>query len=190
MAISTSFPVKYKCGHTEKRDLSNVAASKRRQLAESDFFATKAGSDDDGMVCDKCFKENQKVDKEAFIRQLMLDTEAFENQHELPEMTGTEKQVTSGLVESARRDRFTVLEAILESDEFAEQGDAALSAARTLTWGGWWTNHLGYKERRIDNDYGPEEYLELIIDGADQEAKRESTNRIEAENPHDWKPAE
>lgn len=190
MAIPTSFPVKYKCGHTEQRDLSNVAASKRSQLAESDFFATKAGSDDDGMVCNKCFKETRKVDKEAFLRQLMLDTEAFENQHVLPELTGTEKQVSSGLIESARRDRFTVLEAILESEDFEDRRDDALSAARTLTWGGWWTNQLGYKERRITNNYGPEEYLELILDGAEQEAKREPSVRIEAENPHDWNPAE
>ena len=33
MAIPTTFPVKYKCGHTEKRDLSNVAASKTQAVS-------------------------------------------------------------------------------------------------------------------------------------------------------------
>lgn len=59
MAIRTVFPVKYKCGHTEKRDYSKVATSKRRQLAESDFFATKAGKNDDGLVCKKCFNPDR-----------------------------------------------------------------------------------------------------------------------------------
>lgn len=189
MAIPTSFPVKYKCGHTEKRDMSNVAPSNRKQLAESDFFATKAGKDDDGMVCGRCFKEQSGADKEAFIRQLMLDTEAFEDHHELPELTGTEKQRTSGLVDSARRDRYTVLSEVLDSNDAADQADETLDAARVLTWAGWWTNHLGYKERAIDNEYGVEEYIELILDGAEQESKKEPSERIEPENPHDWNPA-
>lgn len=189
MAIPTTFPVKYKCGHTEKRDLSKVAASKRRQLAESDFFATKAGKNDDGLVCKKCFNAERESDTETFLRQLMLDAEAFEAEHELPELTGTDKQISSGLVESARKDRFTVLDAIATDDDHFEQFPAALEAARSLTWGGWWTNNLGYKIRK-DNEYGPEEYIELIIDGAAEEAKREPREQISPENPHDWHPSE
>lgn len=188
MAIPTVFPVKYKCGHTEKRDLSNIPASKRRQLANSDFFATVAGPNDDGMVCRKCFNAAQGRDTEAFLAQLMLDAESFEAEHDLPELTGTDKQVSSGLVESARRDRFSVLDEIAQNEAYTDQLPAVLTAARTLTWGGWWTNELGYKIRKAA-EYGPEEYIELIIDGAEQEAKKDRSERIEPENPHDWNPA-
>lgn len=188
MAIPTTFPVKYKCGHTEKRDLSNVAASKRRQLAESDFFATKAGKDDSGMVCNKCFAADREQDTETFLRQLILDAEAFETEHELPELTGTDKQVSSGLVDSARRDRFTVLANLADDADYAEQFSRVLEAARSLTWGGWWTNNLGFKVRKT-NEYGAEEFAELIYDGAEEEAKRDPSERVEAENPHDWSPA-
>lgn len=189
MAIPTVFPVKYKCGHTEKRDLSRVAPSKRKQLAASDFFATKAGKDDDGMVCKKCFKAERETDTEEFLRQLMLDTEAFEAEQALPELNGTDKQISSGLVESARKDRFSVLVAIANDDEYGEQFPSVLEAARTLSWGGWWTNNLGYKTRK-DNEYGAEEFVELIIDGAEEEAKRQPSERVEPENPHDWNPNE
>lgn len=188
MAIPTAFPVKYKCGHTEKRDMSNIAPSKRKTLAESDFFATKAGKEDSGMVCKKCFNESCELDKDAFLRQLMLDTEEFENHHELPELIGTEKQQSSGLVVSARKDRYTVLNELQQSDDATERLDETLEAAKALTWAGWWTNHLGYKERR-ENDYGPDEYIELIIDGASEEAKKQPSERIEPENPHDWDPS-
>lgn len=189
MAIPTVFPVKYKCGHTEKRDLSRVAPSKRKQLAESDFFATKAGKNDDGMVCKKCFNAERENDTEAFLKQLMLDTEAFEAEHGLPGLTGTDKQLSSGLVESARKDRFTVLDTIANDEEYADQFPTVLEAAHSLRWGGWWTNNLGYKTRK-DNEYGPEEFVELIIDGAEEEAKREPSERAEPENPHDWNPNE
>lgn len=190
MAIPTVFPVKYKCGHTEKRDLSKVAPSKRKALAESDFFARKAGKNDDGLVCKSCFNADREQDTAAFLRQLMLDSEAFEEHHDLPALTGTDKQISSGLVDSARKDRYSVLNELLDSDEYADRADETLDAARTLTWAGWWTNHLGYKERRIENDYGPEEYIELIIDGAAEEAKREPREQISPENPHDWDPSE
>ncbi|SMX98849.1 hypothetical protein [Brevibacterium linens] len=189
MAIPTVFPVKYKCGHTEKRDLSRVAPSKRKSLAESDFFATKAGKNDDGLVCKKCFNAERENDTEAFLKQLMLDTEAFEAEHGLPELTGTDKQISSGLVESARKDRFTVLDTIANDEEYADQFPTVLEAAQTLTWGGWWTNNLGFKTRK-DNEYGPEEFVELIIDGAEEEAKRAPSARAEPENPHDWNPNE
>lgn len=176
--VPTHWPVTYKCGHKEKRDLSKVPPSKRAAAAASDFFATKAGKDKNGMVCTKCFNKEHK----QFLRQIMLDTEQFETDHQLPELTGTDKQVSAGLVESARRDRCTVLADVVEN---TDDSAAVLDAARSLTWAGWWVNTLGYK-LRTKFEYGTDEYVELITDGAEQEAKRED-HHIESENPHDWK---
>jgi hypothetical protein len=187
--IPTHYPVKYKCGHTAKRDLSKVPPSRRAQAAQSDFFATRAGKNGDGMVCPRCFAASRENDRSAFLNQLMLDTEAFEEEHQMPSLEGTEKMVTSGLITSARRDRYSVLDEILrhESTDTDTDTDKILTAARSLTWAGWWTTNLGYKTR-TQLEYGPEEYVELITDGAAEEAKRYTTDRITNENPHDWNP--
>lgn len=183
--IPTLWPVKYKCGHTEKRDLGSVPPTKRRAAAASDFWATQAAGD--GMVCSKCFRTRRAQDRDKWLRQMMLDIEQFETEHALPELTGTDKQLTSGLIESARRDRYSVLSELTdpETAEQPDRGDELLAAAKTLTWAGWWTNNLGYRLRK-EHDYGQDEYIELILDGAEQEANREPAERIINENPHDW----
>lgn len=188
--IPTHYPVKYKCGHTRKRDLSKLPASRRAEASRSNWFATKAGKNGDGMVCPDCFKTHNEANTQAFLNQLMLDTEAYEEEHGLPALEGTEKMVTSGLVTSARRDRYSVLAEVTAPDsDYAAQTDEIVAAARTLTWAGWWATNLGYKIRTT-NEYGPEEYVELINDGAAEEAKRDKTDRIVTENPHDWNPSD
>lgn len=184
--IPTLLPVKYKCGHTEKRDLARIAPSKRRAAASSDFWATRAGRDGTGLVCRKCFDSAKSVDREQRMRQWMLDIEQFETEHQLPDLRGTEKQHNAGLVDSARRDRHTVLTAVLddETTEYPEQRADVLEAAKALTRAGWWTNNLGFKIR-TDADYGQDEYVELIFDGA-REIDENPTEHIENENPHDW----
>lgn len=188
--IPTHYPVKYKCGHSASTDLSKVPPSRRAQAARSDFYATKAGKDKDGMICPNCFKKQRTADTESFLNQLMLDTEAFETAHDLPDLEGTDRMVSSGLVESARRDRYTVLSTLLgEDSEYPDNRDDVLGAAQSLTWAGWWANTLSYGIRK-DNDYGQEEFYTLVIDGAEQEAKRDKSDRVVAENPHDWNPNE
>ncbi|WP_350270834.1 hypothetical protein AAFP32_04590 [Brevibacterium sp. CBA3109] len=188
--IPTHYPVKYKCGHSASTDLSKVPPSRRAQAARSDFYATKAGKDQNGMICPSCFKKQRATDTESFLNQLMLDTEAFETEHDLAALEGTDRMVSSGLVDSARRDRYTVLSTLLGDDtEYPDNHDDVLSAAQALTWAGWWANTLSYGIRK-DNDYGQEEFYTLVIDGAEQEAKRDKSERIVAENPHDSNPDE
>lgn len=189
--IPTHYPVKYKCGHTVSTDLSKIPPSKRAAAARSDFYETRAGKDNDGMVCPNCFKKQRKTDTTAFLNQLMLDAETFEEEHQLPDLTGTDRMISSGLVEGARRDRYSVLSLLLGDDsEYPEDRQSILDAAQSLTWAGWWVNNLSFKTRK-DNDYGQEELYTLVIDGAEQEAKREDSNdRITSENPHDWNPGE
>lgn len=188
--IPTHYPVKYKCGHTATRDLSAVPPSRRAQASRSDFFATKAGKDENGMVCPSCFKKDRAADTETYLNQLMLDAEAFEKDHDFPDLEGTDRMVSSGLVEGARRDRYTVLAALLgEDSEYPSDREQILAAAQALTWAGWWVNTLSYRIRK-DNEYSQEEFYTLVIDGAAEEAKRDRSERIVAENPHDWNPNE
>lgn len=186
--IPTHYPVKYKCGHTKLRDLSAVPPSRRAEAAHSDFFATKAGKNHAGMVCDDCFADKRREDTKTYLAQLMLDAEAFEEEHTLPALEGTDRMVASGLVDGARRDRFIVLSTLLGDDsDYPDQTSKILEAAKALTWAGWWANTLSYGVRKT-NDYGQEEFYELVIDGAEQEAKRDHSERISSENPHDWTP--
>ncbi|HIW98575.1 MAG TPA: hypothetical protein H9871_00360 [Candidatus Nesterenkonia stercoripullorum] len=186
--IPTHFPVTYKCGHTEKRDLSAIPVSRRKQAAASDFWSTKAGRDGDGLICGSCFNQTREKDKEDFLRQLMLDVESFEQERQLPELEGSPKQQESGLIDSARRDRYAVLSALLspEESEHPEKKDEVLEAAAVLTRAGWWTDNLSYKDRN-SLEYGQDEYLEFLLDGAEQQRRRsDDGERIETENPHDW----
>lgn len=186
--IPTHYPVKYKCGHSASTDLSKIPPSKRAQAARSDFFAAKAGKDKNGMICPSCFKKQRASDNERYRNQLMLDAESFEHEHGLPALEGTDRMVSSGLVEGARIDRYSVLSALLgEDSQYPDNREEILDATQTLTWGGWWVNTLSYRIRK-DNDYGQEEFYTLVIDGAEQEAKREQSDPVVAENPHDWNP--
>jgi len=116
----------------------------------------------------------------------MLDIDQFEIDFQLPDLTGTEKQHNAGLVDSTRRDRHTVVTALLddETTEYREQREEILEAAKSLTRAGWWTNNLGFKVR-TDSEYGHDEYVELIFDGA-REIDESPAEHIEYENPLDW----
>lgn len=188
MAIPTHYPVKYKCGHTVKTDLSKIPASRRAEAARSDFYVSRA-RDGKGMDCPRCFKKNATVDKEQFLKQLMLDTVAFEEEHELPDLTGTDKMVSSGLIDSARRDRFTVLSMIADDADHADDWSSILTDTQSLTWAGWWVNNFSYKIRK-ENETTAEDVVELIHDGAEQEANQPRTDAYATENPHDWNPDE
>lgn len=181
MGVPTTWPVKYKCGHTEKRDLSRVPASRRREAANSTFWATKAGKDGDGLVCTKCFNEHREANKDQWRRQLLIDSEQFSTDHDLPELTGTEKQQQSGLVDSAQIDRFTVLSSII--DELNEsEAETAIEAAKAITRAGWWTNNVGYTARK-ELELDATDLSELIVEEAEN---TDTAEYIDTENPHDW----
>lgn len=186
MAIPTHYPMKYKCGHTVKTDLSKIPASKRAAAAQSDFYVSRA-RDGKGMDCPRCFQKNSAADKEQFLKQLMLDTIAFEDEHGLPELTGTEKMISSGLIDSARRDRFTALAMVADDENYADDWAGIITDTQSLTWAGWWVNNFSYKVRKA-NDTTSEDVVELIRDGAEQEATRPQTDAYATENPHDWNP--
>lgn len=155
MAIATKFKIKFTCGHSEIKDLSDVPSGKRHDRAR---YMGKT------YICNKCFKQVDKENLAKHNAQLLAEAEVFEEEHELPELTGSEKQISW-----ATKVRYELLSAALE---IVEDPEELLEPARTIGWAGWW---IDYK------DADAEEVLELVQTGARKAQDREE--RVESENP-------
>lgn len=163
MAIKTKLPIEFSCGHTETVDLAHVPAGRRKAHA---FGLSK------NRVCSPCFRAQGKADLEQHNRQTLLDAAEFEQQHELPDLTGSDKQINW-----ATRVRYQALSQVLDSDETPEQQAQAtrvLAAAHELTRSGWWIDNA------TDKDLTVEDIYELILT-ADESAR--DGERSETENP-------
>lgn len=157
MPIKTRLPIEFSCTHTETVDLSHIPAGRRKAYA---FGLGKH------RVCTRCFKAAGAADLEQRNRQTLLDAEQFAQEHQLPELTGSEKQIAW-----ATRVRYQALTDILDTDEAT--GRRVLAAAMDLTRSGWWLDNC------TDTDLDVEDLTELILtaDESDQSAP------IETENP-------
>lgn len=167
MAIPTTLPIKYKCGHTEKRDLSDVPAGKRKSRVR--FYGQK-------FDCKKCFKATKAATNEAEANQRAIDAEAFSATHELPELEGSEKQIKWGMIL-----RFETVAAVVDADELDHDAAEVLDAARSIRYAGWWLDTLNWQDQK-DHDYGPSDFAELILTGPAAQAERDETH-VETENP-------
>lgn len=168
MAIPTTLPIKYKCGHTEQRDLADVPAGKRKSRAR--FYGEK-------FDCKKCFKKAKADENETDANQRGLDAQAFSEEHQLPELEGSEKQVKWAMVI-----RHETLDAVLTTDHLDHDSTEVLEAAQQITWAGWWMDTLNWQDRK-DHDYGPNEYAELMLTGPAAQAERDETH-VQTENPY------
>lgn len=168
MAIPTELPIQYKCGHTEKRDLSDVPAGKRKSRAR--FYGEK-------FDCKKCFTAAKAADKETDANQRAIDAQAFSDNHDLPELEGSEKQIKWGMVI-----RHETVAAVVEADDLDHDPDEVVDAARSIRFAGWWLDNLNWQDRK-DNGYGAGDYAELILSGPAAQAERDQTT-VETENPY------
>ena len=107
MAIKTKLPIEFSCGHTETVDLARVPAGRRKAHA---FGLGK------NRVCTSCFRKKSAEDLELQNRQTLLDADQFAQEHDLPDLTGSDKQVNW-----ATRVRYQVLSDVLVSDETPDQ---------------------------------------------------------------------
>ncbi|MCD0174039.1 hypothetical protein [Micrococcus luteus] len=163
MAIKTKLPIEFSCGHTETVDLARVPAGRRKAHA---FGLGK------NRVCTRCFRKKSGEDLELQNRQALLDADQFAQEHDLPDLTGSDKQVNW-----ATRVRYQVLSDVLDSDETPEQQAQAsrvVAAARELTRAGWWLDNT------TDKDLTVGDFCELILT-ADESSN--DVERIETENP-------
>lgn len=167
MAIPTKLPIKYKCGHTEKSDLSKVPPGKRKSRAK--FYGQK-------FDCKKCFTSQQAADKDQAARARAIEAEAFGEEHSLPELDGSEKQIKWALII-----RHETLSAVLDTE--ADDSDEVLDAARQIRWAGWWLDNLNWHDRQ-ENNYDAADFSELILTGPAAQQERDQTH-IETENPYE-----
>ena len=165
MPIPKKLPIKYKCGHTEKRDLSDVPAGKRKSRAQ--FYGRK-------FDCKKCYTASKDTDS----NQRALDAESFAEEHDLPELEGSEAQLKWALII-----RGETVSAVLEAEALNHDQAEVLEAAKQITWAGWWLDNLNWQDRK-ENDYSTEDYAELILTGPAAQAERDEHQAATAtENP-------
>lgn len=162
MAIPTKLPIEFSCGHTETKDLSHKPAGKRKAHA---FGLGK------NFVCSRCFKKQGRANLERQDQELLADAMGFEEDHGLPELQGSDKQI-----KWATRIRYAVLTDILDSESPIQQYEAAntLETAKRLTHAGWWIDNL-----RETADLDMDDLIELITTGADDT----DDDHIASENP-------
>lgn len=163
MAIPTKLPITFSCGHTETKDLSSTPAGKRKSRAYGlgKYF-----------VCAKCFKKQGQQNLDELNKATLADAMGFETEHNLPELEGSEKQVTW-----ATKLRYEVLSEIQDSDETPSQQAQAtnvLSIAPDLTKAGWWIDNF-----RDTSDLQVDDLIELITTAVDEPDE----DRIDTENP-------
>ena len=160
MAVATKYKIKFTCGHSEIKDLSDTPAGKR---------ANKATWMGKNFSCNKCFKAQGQQELAKDNAEMLAEAEVFEEENDLPELEGSEKQIPW-----ATRIRYTTLAAGLEHEQASEERiNEILEAARTLTKCGWW---IDYK------DMDPDEVYEVVTTGA-VTAKQKAEETIETENP-------
>ena len=163
MAIPTKLPIKFSCGHTETKDLSSTPAGKRKSRA---FGLGK------NFVCSRCFRKQGQESLEQLNREILANAMAFEEDHSLPELQGSEKQVAW-----ATKIRYEVLSDIVDSDDSATQQAQAtqvLDTAHHLSQAGWWIDNC-----RDTSELDTDDLIELITTAVDES----ETDHIQTENP-------
>lgn len=161
MAIPTTFRIKFTCGHTETKDLSDTPAGKRKARA---FGLGK------NFVCKKCFAAQGQDDLEKKNTQVLVAAQGFEEEHGLPVLEGTEKQVSW-----ATRTRYEALTEILDADpdKLSQPAEQVIEVSKSLTRAGWWLDNTTDKELTV------EDLVELITTGIDEA----DDDHITTENP-------
>lgn len=163
MAIPTKLPIKFSCGHIETKDLSSTPAGKRKSRA---FGLGK------NFVCSKCFRKQGQQSLEQLNKEILANAMAFEEDHSLPELQGSDKQITW-----ASRIRYEILSDIVDSDPSAtQQAQAAnvLDKAQHLLHAGWWIDNL-----RDTSELDYEDLIELITTAVEDSDEA----RVHTENP-------
>jgi len=165
MPIKKIWAVKYTCGHTENRDLSDKPAGKRASSAV--WFG-------EHLVCGACFRKSTGSSESDEKRDARHAAEAEELRAEAErdgfpvELVVTDKQVPWAL-----RVRQELVQgayaALVESEQMTEADfqEQVLKAARPLDRARWW----------IDNrEQGPADFPELLADPGTVEAVASTEN--------------
>lgn len=160
MAIPTTFSIQFKCGHSETKDLSSTPAGKRKARA---FGLGK------NFVCSRCFKASRRDELDKHDQDLLIQAQGFEEEHGLPELTGSE-----GQVRWATRLRYQVLTDLIDAAEThqpAFDAEQVIDVAKLLVRAGWWIDNTRDKDLTVDD------LLTLITTAIDED------DLVATENP-------
>jgi len=163
MAVPEKFQITFTCGHIETKDLSTTPAGKRKARA---FGMGK------NFVCATCFKAKGKAELEKQNRQQLVDAQSFEEEHAIPEIDGSEKQISW-----ATRVRYEVLTEIMDSedtDSHQRTANNVLEIAKNIPKAGWWLDNCTDKSLTVAD------LIELITTAVDDVEDRET---CQLENP-------
>src|SRR5699024_10988774 len=125
-------------------------------------------------VCSKCFKAKGKAELEKQNKQQLVDAQSFEEEHGLPEIEGSDKQIPW-----ATRVRYEVLAEIVDSDESENDQHVAkrvIEISKSIPKAGWWLDNCTDKSLTVDD------LIELITTAVDNEPEE-----ITLENPYRYR---
>ncbi|MBB5748031.1 hypothetical protein [Micrococcus sp. TA1] len=160
MAIPTTLSIQFKCGHSETKDLASTPAGKRKARA---FGLGK------NYVCSRCFKASRSDDFDKYKQELLIQAQGFEEDHGLPELTGSEEQVRWAT--RLRYQRLTDLIEAAETHQPAFDAEHVIEVAKSLVRAGWWIDNTKEKDLEVDD------LLTLITTAVDED------DLVATENP-------
>src|SRR5699024_1692246 len=100
VAIPAKLPIEFSCGHTETKGLSDEPLGKRKAHA---FGIGK------NFVCSRVSQKQRRANLERQEQDVVADAISFEEDHELPELQGSGKQI-----KCATRIRYILLTDVLD----------------------------------------------------------------------------
>lgn len=152
MAIQKTFEIEFACGHSEKRDLSEKPAGKRKGFAN---WLSQQN-------CFECWKDETK-DERAEQRREAAASNA--QKLGLPELDGSEKQLEwapifrDSVIQNAHEELCRGEDAAMSEEHFEER---IMTHARMITRAGWWMDNS-------DSEPGDlEELVSTALDDEDQ----------------------
>lgn len=160
MAIPTTLSIQFKCGHAEAKDLSSTPPGKRKAKA---FGLGK------NYVCSRCFKASRRDEIDKYNQDLLIESQGFDEQHSLPELTGSEGQVPWAT--RLRYQRLTTLIDAADTHQPAFDADHVIEVAKSLVRAGWWIDNTRDKDLEVDD------LLTLITTAIDED------DLVTTENP-------
>ncbi len=140
MAIPTTLSIQFTCGHAETKDLSSTPAGKRKARA---FGLGK------NFVCSRCFKASRREEFDKYNQDLLIQAQGFEEEHGLPELTGSEGQVRWAT--RLRYQRLTDLIAAAETHQPAFDAEQVIEVAKSLVRAGWWIDNTKDENLTVDD---------------------------------------
>lgn len=132
MAVQTIWDIDHECNHSQQHDLSHKKPHERAGFAQwlgtkncTDCFRKQQNSHDDGLTKDEWIAERRRIEAQ--------DALIWSENHELPDLEGTEKQVPYAV-----QVRMILLQDASDSLDGVDFEELILVPARRISAARWW----------------------------------------------------